>query len=111
MKGVLNGTQPAYAALAVQTREFVVIVMWAGQWACEGFNWVLKHAIKQERPIGAYTLLTRPCPCKQDLVSRQHWKWLRFSFFPWAVHGLLCLVSSLPLVLSPRVFNDRISLP
>ncbi|KAF7975473.1 hypothetical protein HWV62_9505 [Athelia sp. TMB] len=25
--------------------------MWAGQLACEGFNWILKRAIKQERPV------------------------------------------------------------
>ncbi|KII85923.1 hypothetical protein PLICRDRAFT_178228 [Plicaturopsis crispa FD-325 SS-3] len=40
----------SYAALAVQTREVVIIEMWAGQLLCEGFNWVLKRAIKQERP-------------------------------------------------------------
>ncbi|KIJ49500.1 hypothetical protein M422DRAFT_27866 [Sphaerobolus stellatus SS14] len=42
---------PAYAVLSVQTREFLVITMWAGQMACEVLNWVLKHIIKQERPI------------------------------------------------------------
>ncbi|KAF9466133.1 hypothetical protein BDZ94DRAFT_1158613 [Collybia nuda] len=41
----------SYAALAVQTRELTIIVMWAGQLAGEVFNWVLKHAIKQDRPI------------------------------------------------------------
>ncbi|KAF5316627.1 hypothetical protein D9619_006675 [Psilocybe cf. subviscida] len=41
----------SYAALAVQTREFIIIVMWAGQLVGELLNWVLKHAIKQERPI------------------------------------------------------------
>jgi dolichyldiphosphatase len=41
----------AYAALAVQTRELTIITMWAGQLFCEGFNWVLKRAIKQDRPI------------------------------------------------------------
>ncbi|KAJ8695307.1 hypothetical protein PTI98_007913 [Pleurotus ostreatus] len=44
---------PAYAALCVQTRELTIIVMWAGQWACEGLNWVLKRAVKQQRPVGA----------------------------------------------------------
>ncbi|KAJ3527756.1 hypothetical protein NM688_g8086 [Phlebia brevispora] len=44
--------QPAYAALTVQTRELVFIEMWAGQMLCEAFNYVLKHAVKQERPHG-----------------------------------------------------------
>ncbi|TFK39774.1 hypothetical protein BDQ12DRAFT_603035 [Crucibulum laeve] len=41
----------SYAALAVQTREFIIIVMWAGQLAGEVLNYMLKHLIKQERPI------------------------------------------------------------
>jgi dolichyldiphosphatase len=44
--------QASYAALAVQTREFLVITMWAGQFAGELLNWVIKRIIKQERPIG-----------------------------------------------------------
>ncbi|KAH7921235.1 PAP2-domain-containing protein [Leucogyrophana mollusca] len=43
---------PAYAVLAVQTRELTIINMWAGQLLSEGLNLVLKHAIKQERPAG-----------------------------------------------------------
>ncbi|KAJ7224141.1 hypothetical protein GGX14DRAFT_648651 [Mycena pura] len=42
--------QPAYAALAIQTREYIIIIMWAGQFAGEALNLVLKHAIRQERP-------------------------------------------------------------
>ncbi|KIP02267.1 hypothetical protein PHLGIDRAFT_112248 [Phlebiopsis gigantea 11061_1 CR5-6] len=41
---------PAYAALAVYTREILFIEMWAGQLLCEASNWVLKHIIKEERP-------------------------------------------------------------
>ncbi|KAI0718317.1 PAP2-domain-containing protein [Fomitopsis betulina] len=41
---------PAYAVLAVQTRELFFIEMWAGQMLCEAFNWVIKHAIQEERP-------------------------------------------------------------
>ncbi|KAG5647855.1 hypothetical protein DXG03_007779 [Asterophora parasitica] len=41
----------SYAALAVQTREYVIIVMWAGQLVGEALNWLLKHAIKEDRPI------------------------------------------------------------
>ncbi|KAF8506400.1 hypothetical protein BU17DRAFT_71289 [Hysterangium stoloniferum] len=33
-----------------QTRELLILEMWAGQMACEGLNWVLKHAIKEGRP-------------------------------------------------------------
>ncbi|KAG6815884.1 hypothetical protein H0H87_010456 [Tephrocybe sp. NHM501043] len=43
----------SYAALAVQTREYIIIVMWAGQLAGEALNWFLKHAIKEDRPIGS----------------------------------------------------------
>ncbi|KAJ7576986.1 hypothetical protein C8J56DRAFT_972062 [Mycena floridula] len=40
----------SYAALTVQTREYIIIVMWAGQLFGEALNWVLKHTIKQDRP-------------------------------------------------------------
>lgn len=40
----------SYAALAVQTREFLIIVMWAGQLVGEGLNWILKHIVQQDRP-------------------------------------------------------------
>ncbi|KAJ6498337.1 PAP2 superfamily-domain-containing protein [Mycena vulgaris] len=43
-------SQPAYAVLAVQTREYLIIMMWAGQLAGEALNLVLKHAVKQNRP-------------------------------------------------------------
>ncbi|KNZ75141.1 Dolichyldiphosphatase 1, partial [Termitomyces sp. J132] len=42
----------SYAALAVQSREYIIIVMWAGQLASEGFNWLLKHVMKEARPGG-----------------------------------------------------------
>ncbi|KAH9852604.1 PAP2-domain-containing protein [Lenzites betulinus] len=41
---------PAYAALAVWTRELIFFEMWAGQMLCECSNYVLKHIIQQERP-------------------------------------------------------------
>lgn len=50
---LLSVIQASYAALAVQTREFLVIVMWAGQLFGELLNWVIKRAIKQDRPIRA----------------------------------------------------------
>lgn len=37
----------------MQTREFLIIVMWAGQLASEGLNWLLKQVIREDRPIGA----------------------------------------------------------
>ncbi|KAM6497166.1 hypothetical protein JOM56_007639 [Amanita muscaria] len=40
----------SYAALTVYTREYIILVMWTGQFANEGLNYVLKHAIKQDRP-------------------------------------------------------------
>jgi len=43
---------PAYASLAVVTREALILEMWAGQFACEAANYLLKHIIKEERPIG-----------------------------------------------------------
>ncbi|KAJ3743610.1 PAP2-domain-containing protein [Lentinula detonsa] len=43
----------AYASLAVQTREFLVIIMWAGQFGNEGFNWILKRLYKEDRPDGS----------------------------------------------------------
>ena len=50
-------TQASYAALAVQTREFLIITMWIGQIACELLNWVIKRIIKEERPIGILLVL------------------------------------------------------
>ncbi|KDR80758.1 hypothetical protein GALMADRAFT_241192 [Galerina marginata CBS 339.88] len=41
----------SYAALAVQTREFIIIVMWAGQLFGELLNWIIKRIIKQDRPL------------------------------------------------------------
>jgi len=35
------------------TRDILIVEMWAGQFACEGANWLLKRIIKQERPIDA----------------------------------------------------------
>ncbi|KAJ8094599.1 hypothetical protein PM082_010605 [Marasmius tenuissimus] len=40
----------SYAALAVQSRELLIIVMWAGQLTNEVLNYGIKHLIKEERP-------------------------------------------------------------
>ncbi|KAG1795114.1 uncharacterized protein HD556DRAFT_1366091 [Suillus plorans] len=42
---------PAYAVLAVYTRELTIINMWTGQLLSEGLNLALKHIFKQERPV------------------------------------------------------------
>ena len=39
-----------YATLIWSTREVEVLLMFAGQMACEGLNWLLKRSIKEERP-------------------------------------------------------------
>ena len=44
--------QASYAALAVVTRDILVIEMWAGQLACEGLNWIIKRVVREERPVG-----------------------------------------------------------
>lgn len=40
----------SYATLVWSTREVEVILMFAGQLACEGLNFLLKRIIKEERP-------------------------------------------------------------
>ena len=40
----------------MQTRELIVIIMWAGQFFNELLNWLIKRAIKQDRPIRKSTL-------------------------------------------------------
>lgn len=39
-----------YVTLIWSTREAEVILMFAGQMACEALNWVLKRYIQEERP-------------------------------------------------------------
>jgi dolichyldiphosphatase len=41
--------------------------MWAGQLLCEAFNWILKRAIKQERPSGS-VCLSLPALASTDLM-------------------------------------------
>lgn len=42
----------SYATLVWATREMEVIMMFAGQLACEALNFMLKRLIKEERPKG-----------------------------------------------------------
>ena len=62
-------TQASYVALAVQTREFLIITMWIGQVACELLNWVIKQIIKEERPIGISFVLQLEKDAFTDLFS------------------------------------------
>ncbi|KAK5163628.1 uncharacterized protein LTR77_010577 [Saxophila tyrrhenica] len=39
-----------YVALIWSTREAEILLMFAGQMACEGLNWILKRLIQEERP-------------------------------------------------------------
>ncbi|TFK60238.1 PAP2-domain-containing protein [Pluteus cervinus] len=41
----------SYAALSVFTREYIILVMWAGQFFGEGLNLVIKRLVKQDRPF------------------------------------------------------------
>jgi len=41
-----------YGALTLVTRDALILNMWLGQLACEGFNGVLKSAYKEGRPDG-----------------------------------------------------------
>ncbi|TDL26613.1 PAP2-domain-containing protein [Rickenella mellea] len=44
----------SYAALAVVTRDLLIINMWAGQLACEAINLFIKRIVRQERPAKSY---------------------------------------------------------
>jgi hypothetical protein len=39
-----------YATLIWSSREMEILLMFAGQMACEGLNWVLKRFIREDRP-------------------------------------------------------------
>ncbi|KAF2267611.1 DOLPP1 protein [Lojkania enalia] len=47
---VPQGLCVVYATLIWSNREIEIIMMFAGQIACEAVNWVLKRYIKEERP-------------------------------------------------------------
>jgi len=47
------GFQACYGALSIVTRDALILNMWLGQLACEGFNGILKNVFKEERPDGA----------------------------------------------------------
>ena len=39
-----------YVSVIWSTREIEILLMFAGQMACEGLNWILKRMIKEQRP-------------------------------------------------------------
>jgi hypothetical protein len=47
---VPQGLCVVYATLIWSSREAEILLMFAGQMACEAFNWILKRYIKEERP-------------------------------------------------------------
>ena len=47
---VPQGLVIVYTALIWSTREIEILLMFAGQMACEAFNWLLKRYIQEERP-------------------------------------------------------------
>jgi hypothetical protein len=100
---LFSAIQASYAALAVQTREFLVIVMWAGQLFGELLNWVIKRAIKQDRPIrAAFTAIS--WFHSEDIFPRTHWEWIRLSLFSQSIHGIFCIFPDVPSVFSTPVF-------
>ena len=47
----------------MQTRELLIITMWAGQLFGELLNWLIKHAVKQDRP-------TRKSPLMVNILAQ-----------------------------------------
>jgi hypothetical protein len=66
-RALIHSKQPAYAVLAVHTRELTIINMWAGQLLSEGLNLVLKRIFKQERPVGMFSF---PEPFPHEAVHK-----------------------------------------
>ena len=57
---VPQGLVIAYVSLIWGTREVEILLMFAGQMACEGLNWLLKRYIKEERPTRTRILQAPP---------------------------------------------------
>ena len=51
---MFNNEQASYAVLVIFTREITIINMWAGQFCCEGLNFVVKRLVKEGRPPGTW---------------------------------------------------------
>lgn len=75
--------------------------MWLGQFACEGANWILKRAIKQERPVGASSLTTLPSIVLSFFfgfvlaLCRQRRTGIWLPFISQSIYGLLRRLSML----------------
>lgn len=59
---VPQGLCVIYATLIWSNREVEIMLMFAGQMACEALNWCLKRYIKEERPRGKHTPHTSSPP-------------------------------------------------
>jgi dolichyldiphosphatase len=59
---VPQGLCIVYATLIWSNREAEILLMFAGQMACEAANWGLKRYIKEERPRGTLQTSSR---CRQ----------------------------------------------
>lgn len=54
-----------YAALIWSTREIEILLMFAGQMACEALNWLMKRWLKEQRPsrMLLYKYRLQPAQC------------------------------------------------
>jgi hypothetical protein len=78
--------------------------MWAGQFACEAFNYLLKHIVKQERPLGMFPFHHEPCNKSiYNALSRERGGRLWVPFVPFTIHGLFCHILDLPLAIPSSV--------
>lgn len=53
--------------MVVTSRELTILLMWAGQWAGEGLNLVIKRIVKQDRPIGVWSLFLHQFTVHMDI--------------------------------------------
>lgn len=67
----------SYTTLSIAQREVEVLLMFAGQLACEAVNWVLKRCFKQQRP-------KRTDPCRTESYPT-HIQPLFYYYFPLAI--------------------------
>lgn len=92
-----------YVTLIWASREIEILMMFAGQMACESLNWILKRWIKEDRPKRKSAIL-RTLSASVD-NRRNVWEGLWYAFITFAVCGLLLSVAdSLPI--APSSDND-----
>src|SRR6266481_899272 len=91
---------------AVQMHKLLMINMWAGQLACKGMNWILKHTIKQDRPAGAIHFHTY-CSHVLRTCIRHSRKWLWVPIITQSVDGVLCVLPNATSLLPPSLHKHR----